>query len=234
MRRILVIGMLTLSSAAWAQGTPAQEATTKVAVTETAPPEAAAPVQSIQPADGKAGYRAILRKKAAAAGVPFELADAVAEVESGYDRGAVGGVGEVGLMQLLPSTARMLGFSGPTKDLFEPETNIHYGVTYLAQAWRLSGNDVCTTVMKYRAGHGESRFSHRSVDYCIRVRRGLAARGYAVTGEVPKATFGEPVGGGTRVAGKIRKKSRLNWTAADARWRKVTGQINSASLMIMQ
>ncbi|MGI6245205.1 MAG: lytic transglycosylase domain-containing protein [Pseudochelatococcus sp.] len=227
MRHLLVIGMLMLSSAVSARETPAGEAQPAPA----APQADAAPAGL--PADGRTGYREILRKKADAAGVPFALADAVAEVESGYNSAAVGGVGEVGLMQVLPSTARMLGFSGPLKKLFEPETNIHYGVTYLAQAWRLAGNDICTTVMKYRAGHGESRFSHRSVDYCIKVRRGLAARGYAVTGEVPKATFGEPVGGAVKVAGRVRKKSRLNWTAADARWRKVTGQINSASLSIM-
>ncbi|MBB3808925.1 transglycosylase SLT domain-containing protein [Pseudochelatococcus contaminans] len=185
-------------------------------------------------AQGRDTYRKILREKAAALGVPFELADAVTEVESSYNRGAVGGVGEVGLMQVLPSTARMLGFSGTLAELAVPETNIHYGVTYLAQAWRLGGQDICTAVMKYRAGHGETRFSHLSVDYCIKVRRGLTVRGYTVTGEVPKATFGAPVGGGVRVAGRTGKKSRLNWKAADARWREVTGKVNSANLMIMQ
>ncbi|WP_261405775.1 lytic transglycosylase domain-containing protein [Chenggangzhangella methanolivorans] len=45
--------------------------------------------------------------------MPPELAEAVATVESGFDPRAVGGVGEIGLMQVLPSTARMLGFSEP-------------------------------------------------------------------------------------------------------------------------
>jgi hypothetical protein len=46
-------------------------------------------------------------------------------------------------------------------------------------------------VMKYRAGHGESRFSFLSVNYCLAVRSKLAARGFRVTGNVPVATFGE-------------------------------------------
>jgi hypothetical protein len=65
--------------------------------------------------------------------------------------------------------------------------------------------------MKYRAGHGETRFSFLSVNYCIAVRSKLAARGFQVTGSVPVATFGEPgpapgrgcgrkcFGGGSRV-----------------------------------
>jgi hypothetical protein len=126
-------------------------------------------------------------------------------VESGYNPGAIGGVGEIGLMQILPSTARMLGFSGSLADLAVPETNIHYGVTYLAAAWRLAGGDMCTAVMKYRAGHGETRFSFLSVNYCLAVRSKLMARGFHVTGNVPVATFGEPGGGGAGGRGCGRK-----------------------------
>jgi hypothetical protein len=96
------------------------------------------------------------------------------------------------------STARMLGFSGSLAELAIPENNIHFGVMYLAQAWRLAGGDLCTAVMKYRAGHGETRFSYLSVNYCVAVRARLFARGFRVTGTVPVATFGEPgrAGGG--------------------------------------
>jgi hypothetical protein len=44
--------------------------------------------------------------------------------------------------------------------------------------------------MKYRAGHGEMRFSYLSVNYCLAVRGKLAARGIGVTGTVPVATLG--------------------------------------------
>jgi soluble lytic murein transglycosylase-like protein len=144
-------------------------------------------------------YRTRVREEASLAGIPPDFADAIAEVESGYHPRAVGTVGEVGLMQVLPATARMLGFEGTVEELTTPEVNIHYGVTYLAQAWRLAGGDICTAAMKYRAGHGETRFSYLSVEYCIRVRAALTARGFAVTGIVPTATFGEPVKSRLRV-----------------------------------
>jgi len=143
--------------------------------------------------DARGRYRILIQNEAARSGLAPEIAEAVMAVESGYNPGAIGGVGEIGLMQILPSTARMLGFVGRNADLAKPETNIHFGVTYLSQAWRLARGDLCTAVMKYRAGHGETRFSYRSVTYCLAVRSKLAARGYPVTGTVPVATFGDAV-----------------------------------------
>jgi soluble lytic murein transglycosylase-like protein len=156
----------------------------------------AAPLTAPRPLDVRAYYRFLIEKEAARTGLAPEIAEAVMAVESGYNRAAIGGVGEIGLMQILPSTARMLGFSGTLDDLAVPETNIHFGVTYLARAWRLAGGDLCTAVMKYRAGHGETRFSFLSVNYCLAVRSKLIARGFRVTGSVPVATFGESGRGG--------------------------------------
>jgi hypothetical protein len=51
--------------------------------------------------------------------------------------------------------------------------------------------------MKYRAGHGETRFSYLSVNYCLAVRAKLLARGFHVTGTVPVASFGEPASPGS-------------------------------------
>jgi soluble lytic murein transglycosylase-like protein len=137
-------------------------------------------------------YRQLAGRFAMGTDLPAEVADAVMAVESGYNPDEVGSSGEIGLMQVLPSTARMLGFTGTLAELAVPETNTRYGVAYLAQAWRLADGDLCTAVMKYRAGHGETRFSARSVDYCLSVRAKLAARGYPVKGVVPMASFGEP------------------------------------------
>jgi soluble lytic murein transglycosylase-like protein len=123
-------------------------------------------------------------------GLPAQVAYAVIEIESNFHPHARGGDGEVGLMQVMPSTAHMLGFRGTLDELAEPRTNIRYGVRYLSEAWRLGGQDLCTTVMKYRAGHNETRFSHLSVHYCQRARAILKRQGYEVTGTVPVATFG--------------------------------------------
>jgi len=108
-------------------------------------------------------------------GVPSSLVDAVVRIESAYDPGAYGGVGEIGLMQVRPTTAAMLGFRGSLTEPADPETNLKYGVTYLAKAWRLAGGDLCRTLMKYRAGHGEERMSALSVTYCLRAREHLAS-----------------------------------------------------------
>jgi soluble lytic murein transglycosylase-like protein len=153
---------------------------------------------------GKALYQRIGKVEAQRNQIPFAIVDAVMRVESAYNPGARGDVGEVGLMQILPATADMLGFKGTREALAKPETNIAYGTQYLAEAWRLSDKDICTTVMKYRAGHGETRFSVKSVDYCKRVRKHLAAIGYPVTGDVPKATFGFNQGGSVRIKGRVR------------------------------
>lgn len=135
-------------------------------------------------------FRSIARDEAARHGVPFSLVDAVMWVESRYNPAATGGVGEIGLMQIRPPTARMLGFRGTLRQLRWPQTNIRLGTRYLAEAWRLGNKDICTAVMKYRAGHGEHRFSVRSVNYCKKVRKHLATGGYRVTGVVPKPSFG--------------------------------------------
>ncbi|WP_204351734.1 hypothetical protein, partial [Klebsiella variicola] len=76
---------------------------------------------------------------------------------------------------------------------------------YLAGAWRLANHDICTATMKYRAGHGETQFSFRSVEYCRRVRAELAALGFPVTGSIPQASFGQPdraVPGGRTTLGR--------------------------------
>jgi soluble lytic murein transglycosylase-like protein len=176
--------------------------------------------------DAHASYRALIAKEAAQQGLAPEIAEAVTAVESGFNPAVIGGAGEIGLMQILPSTARMLGFAGSNADLAVPETNIHFGVTYLARAWRLAGGDLCTAVMKYRAGHGETRFSYLSVNYCNAVRGKLFARGYPVTGSVPVATFGEATpahGCGRRCLG-VARIGTVNIAALNTRLTAIVAQ----------
>jgi hypothetical protein len=125
----------------------------------------------------RSAYLPLLTRLAEMAGLPPDLADAVTRVESAYDPEAVGKVGELGLMQVSPETAAMLGYRGALAGLFEPETNVRYGVAYLSRAWQLAKGDVCRTLMKYRAGWGEERMTPLSVEYCRRARKHLAAIG---------------------------------------------------------
>jgi soluble lytic murein transglycosylase-like protein len=146
-------------------------------------------------ATSRAEIRKIIDRETSKANLPADLAEAVVFVESGYNSSVVGSVGEVGLMQVRPETAAMLGFRGTTEQLTKPDINIHYGVLYLARAWRLSSGDLCRALMKYRAGHGEETMTPRSQVYCNRARNHLLAMNspIATGATVPPAATPAPV-----------------------------------------
>ena len=118
-------------------------------------------------------YSEIIAQYASSYGVPLSLAHAVIQVESNYRPNARGSAGEIGLMQIKPSTARMMGYSGSTQALFDPATNIKYGMKYLAKAHSLGGGTTCGTILKYNAGHGARRMNPVSSAYCSKVKRHL-------------------------------------------------------------
>jgi hypothetical protein len=152
-------------------------------------PKIEAPVTADAPGPSfRAAVRAMVEQEVRKTGLPADIADAVVQVESNYNPRVIGGVGEIGLMQIRPQTAAMLGFRGSAADLAKPEINIHYGVTYLSKAWRLANGDLCRTLMKYRAGHGENVMTPRSVNYCRRAKIHLAELGSPLAeGTVPPA-----------------------------------------------
>jgi len=121
-------------------------------------------------------YHAQIVKHANANGVPVALALAVVRVESNYRPGVRGRAGEVGLMQIKPQTARGMGFSGSTKALYDPETNLRWGMKYLAGAYQRAGGDTCGTIMRYQGGHYAKRMSKVAVGYCSKVKRHMAGK----------------------------------------------------------
>ena len=126
---------------------------------------------------GRTQYLPMVVQEATAQAIPPELADAVAMVETGYRPDVIGSSGEVGLMQIMPATARQLGFRGTTAELAAPATNIALGVRYLARAWALGGGDVCRSLMKYRAGLGQEVMTPLSAAYCTRAIAWLGSTG---------------------------------------------------------
>lgn len=122
-------------------------------------------------------YAAIIARHAASYGVPVSLARAVIKIESNYRPHLTGSAGEVGLMQIKPATARMLGYTGSVKGLYNPETNIKYGMKYLAMAQGLGGGTTCGTILKYNAGHGAKRMNPVSSAYCSKVKIQMAEAG---------------------------------------------------------
>jgi len=116
-------------------------------------------------------YGKLISSYAKKNGVPEALAHAVISVESNYRPKARGSAGEVGLMQIKPATARMMGYRGSTKALYNPETNIKFGMLYLAKAHELGGGTTCGTILKYNAGHGAKRMNPVSKRYCGKVAK---------------------------------------------------------------
>lgn len=96
-------------------------------------------------------------RKAKEKGIDPRLAVALAFQESRFKPDAVGAAGEIGLMQVRPTTAEMLGFSAD--DLKDPAKNIDIGLTYLKQGLDRHAGDPVLAVAGYNAGHDHPYFS---------------------------------------------------------------------------
>ncbi|MDE4139535.1 MULTISPECIES: lytic transglycosylase domain-containing protein [Rhodobacterales] len=58
-----------------------------------------------------------------------------------------------GLLQILPATARSMGFKGKPQDLLDPDTNLEFSVKYLRGAWLLADGSEDTAVKHYSRGY---------------------------------------------------------------------------------
>ncbi len=158
----IVLVLIATSSVARAQIYSWRDASGTLVLSDKAPADAAVDVRTFKVPHAGAQvlvtkptsreyrdtYDDLIVQHAQAQNLRPDLVRAVVQVESGYNPRAVSSKGAMGLMQLMPATARQLGVRAP----FDPEENIRGGTTYLRQLLeRFDGNEELA-LAAYNAG----------------------------------------------------------------------------------
>jgi len=169
---------------------------TRVAATVVAPQPADSSAEA--PAVPPAGINEAVERIAAKHSLPPQLIHSVIKVESNYNTHAISNKGALGLMQLIPSTARRFGVS----DVFNPVENIEGGAKYLRYLLDLYAGNYPLALAAYNAGEaavarygGVPPFAETQ-NYVVLVRRQLelakkAAETKAAPAPVPVAEIKE-------------------------------------------
>lgn len=114
--------------------------------------------------------RKLIIEYAARHQIPEALLHRVIQRESTYRAGARNGP-YWGLMQILPQTARTMGFEGAPERLLDARVNLEYAGRYLRGAWLLSNGSIDRAVSLYASGY---YFEARN--RCMLVATGLSTR----------------------------------------------------------
>jgi len=93
-------------------------------------------------------YDPIIKRVADRHRIDRDLVHVVIRAESNYDAFAISSAGAMGLMQLMPATARQYG----VQNVFDPTQNIEGGVRYLKDLVRLYNGQTKLVLAAYNAG----------------------------------------------------------------------------------
>jgi len=152
-------------------------------------------------AQNRAKYETLVATHAKTNLVPEALVHRVIVRESKYQPNLLGRGGAIGLMQIKLPTARSLGYTGDAAGLRDPETNLTYGIKYLAGAFRAAGGDHDRAVHYYASGFYYAAKRQR-LDHLKQARSAMASAPPkevakpAETAKTPADATSEPVSAG--------------------------------------
>jgi len=127
------------------------------------------------------------------------LVHSVIQVESNYNAQAVSPKGAMGLMQLIPSTARRFG----VKDAFDAQDNLEGGIKYLKHLQQLYGDD-SLALAAYNAGEGAVA-KYRSVPPYAETQNYVTEVGRRYSNAVRRQAKEKPVAEAEKVAPRIQE-----------------------------
>jgi len=107
-----------------------------------------APVRAAAQEKGFKPYDPIVRKIAQKHGIEADLIHAIIRAESNYDSFAISEKGAMGLMQLMPDTAKTYGVN----NFYDPEENIEGGTKFLKDLIKLFDGKTKLVLAAYNAG----------------------------------------------------------------------------------
>ncbi|MGR9046470.1 MAG: transglycosylase SLT domain-containing protein [Gammaproteobacteria bacterium] len=107
----------------------------------------------------KTKYNEIIARAASQHSIDEKLLHAVIQTESAYQAQAVSSAGAVGLMQLMPATAKRYG----VVDRTDPVENINGGTRYLKDLLKMFNSNLSLAVAAYNAGENAVKKYHNSI-----------------------------------------------------------------------
>jgi hypothetical protein len=127
-------------------------------------------------------------------GIPEALLHRVIRAESNYSPDASSG-GNYGLMQIRHATAQGMGYSGASMGLLDADTNLTYGVPYLANAYHIAGGDHDRAIVLYKTGYYYEAKRKGLLDKLVKAKPSSTTAAFTEPASKAGSEFGGPISG---------------------------------------